>query len=60
MIQGFRGRRIIAGAPALAGAQRYGRDSRLDLPSVEHSRSRLDDVELRPFRQAIEASIAPP
>ncbi len=33
-------------------------DSHLDLPSIEHSRSRLDDVELRPFRKAIEAGVA--
>ncbi|MBI3932029.1 MAG: beta-N-acetylhexosaminidase [Acidobacteria bacterium] len=33
-------------------------DSHLDLPAVEHSRSRLEDVELRPFREAIEAGVA--
>jgi beta-N-acetylhexosaminidase len=32
-------------------------DSHLDLPVVEHSRSRLEDVELRPFRRAIEAGV---
>ena len=33
-------------------------DSHLDLPVIEHSRSRLDDVELRPFRKAIAAEVA--
>jgi beta-N-acetylhexosaminidase len=33
-------------------------DSHLDLPVVEHSRSRLEDVELRPFRKAIAAHVA--
>jgi beta-N-acetylhexosaminidase len=33
-------------------------DSHLDLPVVEHPRSRLDDVELRPFREAIDAGVA--
>jgi beta-N-acetylhexosaminidase len=33
-------------------------DSHLDLPSVEHSRGRLEDVELHPFRSAIEAGVA--
>jgi beta-N-acetylhexosaminidase len=33
-------------------------DSHLALPRVDHSRSRLEDVELRPFRMAIEARVA--
>ncbi len=33
-------------------------DSHLDLPMVEHSRSRLDAVELVPFRKAIAAKVA--
>jgi beta-N-acetylhexosaminidase len=33
-------------------------DSHLALPVVEHSRSRLEDVELRPFRMAIDAGVA--
>ena len=32
-------------------------DSHLALPRVEHSRSRLEDVELRPFRQLIAADV---
>jgi len=33
-------------------------DSHLGLPRVEHSPARLEDVELRPFRHAIEAGVA--
>ena len=33
-------------------------DSHLDLPALDHSRARLEDVELRPFRTAIEAGVA--
>lgn len=33
-------------------------DSHLDLPRVDHSPSRLEDVELRPFRAAIAADVA--
>jgi beta-N-acetylhexosaminidase len=33
-------------------------DSHHELPRVEHSRARLEDVELRPFRMAIEARVA--
>jgi beta-N-acetylhexosaminidase len=33
-------------------------DSHLELPAVDHSRGRLEDVELRPFRKVIEAGVA--
>ncbi|HSD67856.1 MAG TPA: glycoside hydrolase family 3 N-terminal domain-containing protein, partial [Vicinamibacteria bacterium] len=33
-------------------------DPHLDLPAVDHALSRLDDVELRPFKKAIEAGVA--
>jgi beta-N-acetylhexosaminidase len=33
-------------------------DSHLDLPAVDHARPRLEEVELRPFRKAIEAGVA--
>jgi beta-N-acetylhexosaminidase len=33
-------------------------DSHLDLPTIEHSRSRLDQVELPPFRRVVEAGVA--
>jgi beta-N-acetylhexosaminidase len=32
-------------------------DSHLDLPAVDHPRPRLEEVELRPFRKAIEAGV---
>jgi beta-N-acetylhexosaminidase len=34
------------------------KDSHLDLPVVEHPRSRLEEVELAPFRKAIAAGVA--
>jgi len=33
-------------------------DSHLDLPSVLHNRKRLDEIELLPFRRAVEAGVA--
>ena len=33
-------------------------DSHLDLPAVDHPRPRLEEVELKPFRKAIEAGVA--
>jgi beta-N-acetylhexosaminidase len=33
-------------------------DPHLDLPTLDHSRGRLEDVELRPFRAAIAAGVA--
>ena len=33
-------------------------DSHLELPVVDQSRSRLEDVEIRPFKRAIEAGVA--
>jgi len=33
-------------------------DSHLDLPCVSHDRKRLDEIELLPFRQAVEAGVA--
>jgi beta-N-acetylhexosaminidase len=33
-------------------------DSHLELPAVDHARSRLEEVELPPFRAAIEAGVA--
>ena len=43
---------------ALPGHGDTSVDSHLDLPLVEHSRSRLEEVELRPFRSCIEAGVA--
>ena len=58
MIRGFQENGVVACAKHFPGHGDTDVDSHLDLPSVEHSRSRLDDVELRPFRMAIEAGVA--
>jgi beta-N-acetylhexosaminidase len=58
MIRGFQENGVVACAKHFPGHGDTDVDSHLDLPSVEHSRSRLDDVELRPFRKAIEAGVA--
>jgi len=58
MIRGFQENGVAACAKHFPGHGDTDVDSHLDLPSVEHSRSRLDDVELRPFRKAIEAGVA--
>jgi beta-N-acetylhexosaminidase len=58
MIRGFQDNGVVACAKHFPGHGDTDVDSHLDLPSVEHSRSRLDDVELRPFRMAIEAGVA--
>lgn len=57
---------FIAGAqqfPVLTTAKHFpghgdtATDSHLELPQIPHSRSRLDAVELQPFRQAIAAGV---
>ena len=58
MIRGFQENGVAACAKHFPGHGDTDVDSHLDLPSIEHSRSRLDDVELRPFRKAIEAGVA--
>ena len=58
MIRGFQESGVVACAKHFPGHGDTDVDSHLDLPSVDHSRSRLDDVELRPFRKAIEAGVA--
>jgi beta-N-acetylhexosaminidase len=58
MIRGFQDSGVVACAKHFPGHGDTDVDSHLDLPSVEHSRSRLDEVELRPFRVAIEAGVA--
>jgi beta-N-acetylhexosaminidase len=49
---------IVACAKHFPGHGDTDVDSHLDLPAVDHSMSRLHDVELRPFRRAIEAGVA--
>ena len=58
MIGGLQGGGVAACAKHFPGHGDTEVDSHLDLPTVEHSRSRLEDVELRPFRVAIGAGVA--
>jgi beta-N-acetylhexosaminidase len=58
MIRGFQEGGVAACAKHFPGHGDTDVDSHLDLPSVEHSRPRLEDVELRPFRRAIEGGVA--
>ena len=58
MIEGLQEKGVAASAKHFPGHGDTDVDSHLDLPAVEHSMSRLEDVELRPFRQAIAAGVA--
>ncbi len=58
MIEGLQKGRVAACAKHFPGHGDTDLDSHLDLPAVDHSRSRLEDVELRPFKKAIEAGVA--
>jgi beta-N-acetylhexosaminidase len=58
MIRGFQESGVVACAKHFPGHGDTDVDSHLDLPAIEHSRARLEDVELRPFRKAIEAGVA--
>jgi beta-N-acetylhexosaminidase len=49
---------VAASAKHFPGHGDTGVDSHLDLPAVDHSLGRLEDVELRPFRKAVEAGVA--
>ena len=49
---------VAACAKHFPGHGDTDKDSHLDLPKVEHSRSRLDEVELLPFKKAIAANVA--
>jgi beta-N-acetylhexosaminidase len=57
-LQGLQSGGVAAAAKHFPGHGDTAVDSHLDLPRVEHDRSRLEDVELRPFRRAIEAGAA--
>jgi beta-N-acetylhexosaminidase len=57
-ISGLQGGGVAACAKHFPGHGDTEVDSHLDLPIVEHPRSRLEDVELRPFRDAIAAEVA--
>src|SRR5258707_6854342 len=58
MIEGLQGGGVVASAKHFPGHGDTDLDSHLELPVVEQSRSRLDDVEIRPFRRAIAAKVA--
>jgi len=58
MIRGLQENGVAACAKHFPGHGDTDLDSHLDLPAVDHPRSRLDEVELRPFKKAIEAGVA--
>ncbi len=58
VIEGLQGGGVAACAKHFPGHGDTSVDSHLDLPVVDHSPSRLDDVELRPFRTVIAAGVA--
>jgi len=58
MIQGLQDGGVAACAKHFPGHGDTDVDSHLELPAVDHSRARLDEVELPPFRKAIEAGVA--
>jgi beta-N-acetylhexosaminidase len=58
MIRGLQENGVVACAKHFPGHGDTDVDSHLDLPSIEHSRARIEDVELRPFRKAIAAGVA--
>jgi beta-N-acetylhexosaminidase len=58
MIQGFQDAGVAASAKHFPGHGDTDLDSHHALPSVGHSRSRLNEVELPPFRAAIAAGVA--
>jgi beta-N-acetylhexosaminidase len=58
IIRGMQGRGVAACAKHFPGLGDSELDPHLDLPALDHSRSRLDDIELRPFRAAAEAGVA--
>lgn len=57
-VQGLQDGRVAGCAKHFPGHGDTATDSHLELPCVDHSPARLDDVELRPFRRAIEAGVA--
>lgn len=57
-IEAMQGAGVAACAKHFPGHGDTDKDSHLDLPVVEHSRSRLDAIELVPFKRAIAANVA--
>ncbi len=58
MIRGLQDGGVAACAKHFPGHGDTAVDSHLELPAVDHRRGRLQDVELRPFRKAVEAGVA--
>src|SRR4029453_18320287 len=58
MIEGLQQGGVAASAKHFPGHGDTDVDSHLDLPAVDHSRSRLEEIELKPFRAAIAAGVA--
>ncbi|MGF7186320.1 beta-N-acetylhexosaminidase [Desulfitispora alkaliphila] len=56
-MEGLHSEGIIATAKHFPGHGDTDTDSHLELPSLPHSRERLDQVELKPFREIIEVGI---
>ncbi len=57
VIHGLQDNGVAACAKHFPGHGDTELDSHFALPAVDHSRARLDEVELRPFRMAIEAGV---
>jgi len=58
MARGLQDAGVAACAKHFPGHGDTDVDSHEDLPAVDHGRSRLEDVELRPFRAAVQAGVA--
>jgi len=58
LIRGLQAGGVAACAKHFPGHGDTDVDSHLDLPAVDHSRARLEEVELPPFRKAIEAGVS--
>jgi beta-N-acetylhexosaminidase len=58
VVRGLQENGVAACAKHFPGHGDTDLDSHLELPAVDHPRSRLDEIELRPFRKAIEAGVA--
>jgi beta-N-acetylhexosaminidase len=57
-IEGLQAGGVAACAKHFPGHGDTEIDPHLELPAVDHPRSRLDEIELRPFRKAIETGVA--
>jgi len=56
-IKGLQSEGVTATAKHFPGHGDTDTDSHLDLPIIKHQRSRLDQVELYPFKKAVEAGV---